>query len=150
MVRYSKFQFGWIVVCVFTITIVLMTFAYINHWGNHPVDKAGYILFMILFGSVLSIFCGMTVMVTDEELIIKLGIGLFRKKVRLSEVVSVRRISYPVYYGYGIRFIPNGILYNVSGRSAVELRFRDRKKVLLIGSSDCDKLLAAIEQGIRI
>jgi len=148
MVRYSKFQFGWIIVCVFTIIIVWMTFAYFNHWGNHPVDKSGYILFMILFGALLSIFCGMTVKVTDEELKIILGVGLFTKKVKLSEVVSVRGLTYPVYYGYGIRFIPGGILYNVSGKSAVEIRFRDRKKVLLIGSSDCDNLLAAIKQGI--
>lgn len=112
------------IIIVFTIIIVWMTFAYLNQWGNNPVDLYGYVFFLVLFGGILLNFYGMTVIVNDSHIIIRFGIGIFSKKIPLSNVRSVRVLTYPVYYGYGIRIIPNGILYNVNGICALEVRFR--------------------------
>ena len=148
MIKYKKFQFGWVIVIMLFIIIIWMTFAFIHHWGNNPIDKHGYILFLIIFGGILLVFYGMTVIVTDKQLKIKLGSGFYTKKIDLTSIKSVTVLKYPAYYGYGIRSVPNGLLYNVSGKHAIEIKLKNEKKVIQIGTSDWDNLKAAIETSI--
>lgn len=133
------------IIIVFAIIIIWMTFAYMYQWGNNPVDLYSYIFFLILFGGILLNFYGMTVIVNDSHIIIRFGIGIFSKKIPLLSVRSVRVLTYPVYYGYGIRIIPNGILYNVDGNYALEVRFRNKNSVIQIGTPDWDNLREAVE-----
>jgi hypothetical protein len=126
-----------------------MTFAYLHQWGNNPLDKAGYIFFMLLFGGILSGFYGMTVIVTDKQIKIKFGIGIYTKKIDLSGVSSVNIQKYPVYYGYGVRMLSNGLLYNVSGRHAVEIKLKNKKNVIQIGTNDWDRLKNVIENSLN-
>ena len=148
MIKYRKFQFGWVIAIIYLIVIVWMTFAYVYQWGNNPVDKYGYIFFMILFGGILSGFYGMTIIVTEKQLKIKLGVGFYTKKIDLSTIKSVNTLTYPVYCGYGIRIVKNGLLFNVSGRHAVEIKFKNKKNMLLIGTNDWEKLREVIESSI--
>ena len=149
MFNYKKFQFGWVIVITFIIVLVLMTLSYLKQWGTNPLDKGGYIFLMLLFGSFLLMFFGMTVIVTDKQILIKLGIGLITKNIYLSEIISVETKKYPFYCGYGIRITPGGILYNVSGRHAVEIRLKNKKNSVLIGTNDWDNLKEVIETAIR-
>jgi hypothetical protein len=123
-----------------------MTFAYVYQWGNNPVDTYGYIFFMILFGVILLALYGMTIIVTDKQIKIKLGIGFYTKKIDLSTISSVNTLTYPIYYGYGIRIVPNGLLFNVSGRHAIEIKFKNKKNVIQIGSDDWENLRVTIEK----
>ena len=149
MIKYRRFQFGWVITIIFLIVIVWMTFAYIYQWGNNPVDKYGYIFFIILFGGILLGFYGMTIIVTDRQIKIKLGIGFYTKKIDLSTIRSVNTMTYPFYCGYGIRIVKNGLLFNVSGRHAVEIKFKNKKNVILIGSDDWEKLQSTIEETLN-
>ena len=148
MVKYRKFQFGWVIVIIFLLVILWMTFAYIHQWGNNPIDTPGYIFFMVLLGGILLGFYGMTVIVTDRQIKIKLGIGLYTKKIDLSAIRSVNILTYPFYCGFGIRIISNGLMFNVSGRHAVEIKFKNKKDVILIGTDDWEKLRDTIEKSI--
>jgi hypothetical protein len=148
MIKYKNFQFGWFIVILFTIVIIWMTFAYIHQWGNNPVDIYGYILFMIIFGGVLLTFYGMTVIVTDKHLKIKFGVGFYSKKIELSTIKSVTIQKYQFYCGYGVRILPDGILYNVSGKYAIEIKFKSRNNRILIGTNDWDHLKDAVEKSI--
>ena len=47
------------------------------------------------------------------------------------------------WYGWGLRWIPGGSMYNVWGFDAVELELRSGK-VFRIGSDEPDALLAAL------
>jgi hypothetical protein len=145
---YKKFQFGWVIVVIFMVIMVWMTFAYIYQWGSNPIDKFGYIFMTLLLGAFMLVFCGMTVIVTDRHIKIKLGIGFLVKKVDLQSVSSVEIVQVPLLYGYGIRIIPGGTLYNVSGKYAVMIRFKDRKRILQIGTNDRENLKIAIESRI--
>jgi hypothetical protein len=149
MIRYRKFQFGWVIVVTFVTILIWITFAYIYQWGNNPIDKPGYIFFIVLFGLVLLGFYGMTITVTDKQIKIKLGIGFYTKKIDLSSIKSVDTQKYPVFYGYGIRFIPNGFLYNVSGRHAIEIKFKNKSQVIKIGTNDWDNLREVIEKSME-
>ena len=75
--------------------------------------------------------------------------GFYKRKIDLSSVKSVESVTYPSYYGYGIRLIQNGILYNVSGRHAIRLKFKNSKRVILIGANDWDNLKTIIEEKIK-
>ena len=148
-IKYRRFQFGWVIVILFLIIMVWMTFAYFYQWGNNPFDRTGYIFFMVLFGGILFGFYGMTVIVTDKQIKIKLGIGFYTKKIDLSDIKSVSIQTYPMYFGYGIRLIPGGLLYNVGGRHAVEIKFSNKRSVIQIGTDDWDNLKSVIETGIN-
>lgn len=149
MVRYRNFQVGWFMICVFVIIIAFMTLGYIYQWGNNPIGLHEYIFLSTLFGLILLSFYGLTVIVSEEFIKIIFGIGLFSKKIKLSSVRSVDIVKYPVLAGYGIRFLPNGILYNVSGRYAVEIRIARKREVIMIGTNDQVNLKAAIEKNLN-
>jgi hypothetical protein len=149
MKKYSSFQFGWLVVIVFLIVIIWITLAYRFQWGNNPIPEPAYFVFLVLFFGTLLFFYGITVIVDEKQIIIKLGIGLYKRKIDLSSIQSVESITYPSYYGYGIRLINNGILYNVSGKHAIRLKFKNTRRVILIGTNDWDNLKAVIEEKIK-
>ncbi len=44
--------------------------------------------------------------------------------------------------------MPSSLIFNVSGNHAVEIRFKDRNKVILIGTDDWENLKNAIEKSI--
>jgi hypothetical protein len=126
-----------------------MTFAYLHQWGNNPIDKAGYIFFMTLFGLILLGFYGITIVVTDKQIKIKFGIGFYTKKINLSNVKSISIQNSPIYCGYGIRIIPNGLPYKVNGRHAIEIKFKNKKEVVQIGTKDWNNLKSVIENVIN-
>ena len=54
MKKYSRFQFGWLIVIVFLIVIGWITVAYEFQWGNNPIPKPAYIVLLLLFiGTIL-------------------------------------------------------------------------------------------------
>ena len=150
MKQYEKFQFAWVIVIVFLIIIGLITLAYIYKWGNNPIDTTGYILLLILFIVFFLGFYGMTVIVSDNQIQIKFGIGFYTKKIDLSAIDSISVTKYPVYYGYGIRMIPKGLLYSASGRHEIEIKIRDKKGVIQIGTNDWDNLKMVLEESIKM
>jgi hypothetical protein len=90
----------------------------------------------------------MTVIVTEKQIKIKIGIGFYTKKIDLATVSSVSIRTYPLHCGHGIRLIPHVMLYNVSGWLAVELTFKQKKDVTQIGTGDLEKLRLVIENKI--
>ncbi len=54
----------------------------------------------------------------------------------------------PCYYGWGIRWTPNGWLYNVSGFYAVEIKMKTGKKYR-IGTDAPNELEKAIKESIK-
>jgi len=63
--------------------------------------------------------------------------------VDITDIQSVNVIRTKWYYGFGIRLIPTGWLYNVSGLDAVELHLKDGKTITL-GTNDPYQLEKAI------
>ncbi len=91
----------------------------------------------------LLLFSILTVKVDGEEVSVRFGVGLIRKRFPLSEIESHSAVRNPWYYGWGLRRTPIGWLYNVSGLEAVEITLKDGRKVR-IGTDDPAGLEAAI------
>ena len=76
----------------------------------------------------LLIFYKLTIYINDTSISFKLGIGLITRKYLLADILSCKTVRNDPFFGIGIRMIPGGWLYNVSGLSAVELIFKTRKQ----------------------
>ena len=68
----------------------------------------------------------------------------------MSAIDSITVTKYPLYFGYGIRMIPKGMLYNVSGRYAIEIKIKGKKSVMYIGTNDWDNLKMVLEESIKM
>jgi hypothetical protein len=108
--------------------------------------SSGYIPVVIALVFVLCLFCfhALAVRVSREEIALRFGIGLIRKRFTVSEVQDAAIVRNHWYYGWGIKLTPHGWLYNVSGFDALEIQLKNGHKYR-IGTDEPDALLAAVE-----
>jgi hypothetical protein len=99
----------------------------------------------VLLAVVLLLFGSLRLTITDQKIEAAFGVGLLRKRIPLADVRSVTRVRNPWYCGWGIRSMPNGMLYNVSGFDAVELSLADGRHVRL-GTDEPDAVIAVLSQ----
>jgi len=112
--------------------------------------KRVLIFYIVVLGFCALLFSSMTVTVGNGVLLVKFGLGIVRRRFMLSEVESCRVVKNPWYYGWGIRRIPGGWFFGVSGFTAVEIKMKSGKRYR-IGSDVPEELEAAImEQGPHI
>ncbi len=96
----------------------------------------------------LLLFCTLTVEVTDEALSFRFGIGLIRKSIQLSEIESCAISSFPWYYGWGLRYTPEGWLYCISGLSSVKLILKSGKAIQ-VGTDQAKELCTAVTDALQ-
>ncbi len=148
MKTYSKFQIGWLIFIVLIPVLVISYLCFKYQWGTNPPDIVTYIILVIVFASILLIFFGMKVSVDETKIKVSFGIGLISITIKINEIKSVEIVRNPWYYGWGIRFIPHGMLYNITGKQAIELKFKNSKKIIRIGSAHPEELKNAIEANL--
>jgi len=122
---------------------VLLILALVGQMGPHPMLLLVLGL-MVLVGVMLS---SLTVVVTPSSLVFWFGPGVLRKTVPLAELEGVEAVRNPWYYGIGLRATPRGMLYNVSGLSAVEVTRRDGGR-FRIGTDEPERLCASLRQAM--
>ena len=108
------------------------------HWIPF-LGLAGILLIGILFGTL-------TVEIDESKISCWFGFGLIRKEFPLAEVTDAVAVKNLWFYGWGIRYIPRGWMFNVSGLDAVEITFTSGKH-FRIGTDQPRKLESAIRQG---
>jgi hypothetical protein len=142
---YEEQTIGWLILALLLPVQVIIIWLYVEQIGDRPVDAIGIAVFELITLLVVALFYRMKTVVVNSRLTVSFGIGLIRKSIDLNDVREAKLVTNPWYYGWGIRYIPNGKLYNMSGSEAVELSFRDTDRVIRIGSQDSRRLLAEIE-----
>ncbi|MEO1055890.1 MAG: hypothetical protein AAFY28_03155 [Actinomycetota bacterium] len=100
----------------------------------------------LLIGIVIAVFARLTVTVADGRVTAAFGWGWPARTIELADVRSVAAVRNTWWYGWGLRWIPRGTMYNVWGRDAIELELPD-DRVFRIGTDDVPGLRAAIESG---
>jgi hypothetical protein len=146
MKDYKEFTFGWLIFTLFIPIHLLMTYLYINDIGDRPMGTNVYIIVTVTFILIYFLFYGLTTKITSDTITVSFGVGLIKKKILLKRIISVDTIKSPSRYGWGIRIIPNGTLYNISGNKGVELKFNDTNRIIRIGTKDSLKLKTEIEK----
>ncbi|MDP4224663.1 MAG: hypothetical protein Q8868_15255 [Bacteroidota bacterium] len=100
----------------------------------------------LTFVVCLLIFNRLTIYVNNISVSFRLGTGLVRKRYLISDIKSCRPVRNSPFYGLGIRMIPGGWLYSVSGLGAVELSFKNKKSVVRIGTDRPEVVSEAINR----
>ncbi len=97
--------------------------------------------------AVLNVFGRLTVEVDNSRLRAFFGWGWPRRRLDFSTARAARIVRNRWWYGFGIRLIPNGWMWNVWGLDAVEFDL-DTGKVLRIGTDQPEELLAAVTRAV--
>ena len=102
---------------------------------------------VVLTAMITLLFSRLTTTVKDGLIIVAFGVGWPRHTEKTSEVVAVRTVRNKWIYGWGIRRLSNGWMYNVWGLDAVEM-YLSSGKTFRIGTDDPEGLLAALTLAI--
>jgi hypothetical protein len=98
----------------------------------------------------LLIFYKLTIYLNDTSISFKLGIGLITRKYLIADIQSCKAVRNDPLSGIGIRMIPGGWLYNVSGLNAIELTFKNQKSKVRIGTDKHDEITEILSKMIKI
>lgn len=149
MGTYREFQFGTLLVITVGLTEILMGWLFINDIGAAPIGLGGFLVISMMLLMSMLLFYGMRTVVDHEKVVVSFGIGIIRRRIDLSTVQQVDIVKSPWYYGWGIRFIPHGMLYNVSGSEGVELKLFPGDKLIRIGTKNPAQLQEALSLSLR-
>jgi hypothetical protein len=136
--HYRHTQVGWVIL---GIAGAILAFV----WSRLPPEAAAAAFFplLLVIGLTLLVFSALTVEVDAEAIRLRFGIGLVRKRIPLAEVTGWREVRNPWYTGWGIRLGPGYVLWNVSGRDAVELALASGR-CFRVGTDEPSELAAAL------
>ena len=97
--------------------------------------------------AIVGHFSLLTVTANEDGVKAAFGFGWPRRVISYQDVVAARVVRNKWYYGWGIRKVPRGWMYNVWGLDAVELEM-DNGKVFRIGTDEPEVLQGVL--GIRV
>ncbi len=131
---------------LFILLPIIILFGFVYNTAAEDKMIIGFVIAFILL--IILSFTSLNVIVDKKYLRVKFGYGLFRKKFILREISKVEIVKNKWYYGYGIRYWPGMLIFNVSGFDAVEIVLKNGK-VYRIGSDDVANLERAIINSIK-
>lgn len=140
---YSHKQFGTFVVFACGAAILAML-VFMGPATAHPA----MVLVLGVLAAVAVMFSSLTVEIRSSSLVFWFGPGLLRKTVPLADIASVEAVRNPWYWGIGLRVTPRGMLYSVSGLSAVEIARHDGGRFRL-GTDEPERLERALKQALE-
>jgi hypothetical protein len=143
----KRTQIGWVFIIIVIALIAFMLWNALHTGYPQAVQNKMYIGvgFTLL---ILLQFYKMTISVDDEYVRFSMGIGLIRKKYKLSDISSCKPISY-MALGWGIRYRPGAILFNVSGNKAIELELKTKFRKVWLGTNAPEELSSFINEKIK-
>lgn len=143
MREYEHTQVGYIHVIAYSAVVLFLVG--VNIFSEFEPFTLILLIVMLL---LLTVFSSLTVRVGGGVIAVQFGVGVIRKRIQLSDVESYAKVVNPWYYGWGIRYTPRGWLYNIYGRSAIELLMRNGKRCR-IGTDDPDGLAQALGEALH-
>ncbi len=135
---YKHTQVGTLNIVFGILAILVVIFIYPGNFNEKSLLVLGVIFVIFLFSSL-------TIKISPTELLIYFGIGIIRKKFELSEIIYCKPSKLNFFYGWGIKRIPGGWMYNVSGLKVVEIELKNGKRYY-IGTDEPQKVCKVIYQ----
>ena len=146
---YQRVQWGWtwLVYVLVAIPFIVFMFAVADE-GEEETVIMWTAVFLVALLIILVIFSRLEVRSDTNVVVTSFGFGWPSKTTDMTEVAAVRAVRNHWYYGWGVRKLTTGWMYNVWGLDAVELEFQDGS-TFRIGTDDPDGLEAALQLSIR-
>ncbi len=147
MTRYKEQQTGWLMVVPAALMFLLLTWLYTFQLGDRPISTGSYLVAIGVLVLIVALMYRMQTEVTEASVSVQFGVGLIKRVIPVDSIQSVKVVTNAWYYGWGIRYIPGGRLYNISGTKGIELQLKTGR-VARIGSADPVGLARAVEEVI--
>jgi hypothetical protein len=133
-------QIGYFLIISIIVGFLILIASFIFAEPEKPNERWLFLLSAFLLALPMLAFYKLDVIIDDYKVTLIMGIGIFKKEFNLNEIISCVPVKNSIFYGIGIRRIPHGWLYNVNGRKAIELTFKDRKNKIRIGADRPDEV----------
>jgi len=135
--EYKNTQIGTALLMIFGAVIAFLIIV--------SYDKPNEAIWLALFflGFISLLFSTLNIQVDHQKVKWSFGPYFWRKTIAIEQIESAKVIETKWYHGLGIRLIPTGWLYNVSGLRAVEIKLKNGKRVSL-GTNEPKNLLNAM------
>jgi hypothetical protein len=140
---YRHTQVGYLMIVALGAGVLGLSAALVL--GNAPRVLLGVVTVLAL---CLFLFPTLTAVVQRDQVRCFFGVGLIHREIPVADISTVTVVRNPWSYGWGLRLIPGGWLWNVSGLYAVELRLRDGK-LFRIGTDEPQALRDAIANALN-
>ena len=145
---YSHTQTGWVTIIGLVAALAIIG-ATAQEMDPASPGRPFVTATLVLMALLIPVFGWLTVLVDEEAVTTKFGVGLIRKKIKLKDIQGATRVRNKWYYGWGMRMGPSGWIYNVSGLDAVEIELKGGGR-FRIGTDEPEELLRALRQRIEL
>ena len=143
-IYYKHVQFGTLTVSLLVATIVLLALlGFIVEWHTVTI---GVLLTLLV---CVALFYSLTVEISNDQLGIHFGVGIVKKRFEIKDIEKAYPVRNHWYYGWGIRLIPHGWLYSVSGLDAIEVVMSSGKRYR-IGTDQPNELVQAVNKARKL
>ena len=139
---YEHKQPGYAIVGLILIPSIFFTLV-VSLSGEAGAAAPLLIILIFMLGTAV-VFSSLTVKVSAVDVTYHFAHSFFKHAIPVQRITEVRVVRNKIWHGLGIHFIPGGVVYNVSGLDAVEIRLDDGKLIRL-GTDEPEKLAAAID-----
>jgi len=139
---YRHDQLGWLTIIVVGTAAILTGVLWILYGESVNGITCTILLVLIPF------FYRLQVTADETELEVKFGIGLIRTNFKWHDIEACRPLRNKWYFGWGIRKIDRGWMYNISGLDVVEISMNDGR-VYRIGTDEPERLCNAIQTHLK-
>ncbi|MBS2096721.1 hypothetical protein [Carboxylicivirga linearis] len=133
---YRSVQIGWTIIFILLTLMTILGFTI----PQNSLWLVGAISVIILL-----LFFRLTITIDNNWVKFSMGIGLINGKFPIKDILDCKAVDY-IPLGWGIRFRPGKIIYNVSGNKAVELTVRGKNMKVWIGTADPETLVRIIRE----
>jgi hypothetical protein len=142
MAAYKHTQIGYLLLGAYAVVFLTMGVLYMLT-DYQPIFAIGMLVMVLVMGTLPIL----TVLVSEEAIRIKFGVGAISKDFPIKEIKSYRVVENLWYYGWGIRYTPRGWLLRVAGNTAIEIELQNGK-LYRIGTDEPQRLARALEQAL--
>jgi hypothetical protein len=125
----------------------VLTIGILLYFKPGTMGQYGILVTAIVF-IVLRMFSSLNVIVTPLEVRASFGPGWIKRRIPVSSIISAKAVQNSWLMGWGVRVIPHGMMFNVSGLDAVELELRSGG-VFRIGTDEPERLELAIREAMQ-
>jgi len=140
--RYKNRQIGVAVIIIIVFTITLLHLAV----GSYNITRIWPAYLFLGFVTVL--FSSLTISIEKGKLTWFFGPRFWKKSITIEDIKSAEAVRNEWFYGLGIRMLPSGWLYNVSGLDAVKIKIKNGETIYL-GTNEPQELLKAIQNHVN-
>jgi hypothetical protein len=149
--NFFRIYINWIIFLIFIPIIISGFHAYKTQNGNHPMTITGLIVTNSIFLFAILMVYSCSIEIGKNNIIVKYGIGLIRKRISIDSIKSVELIDNKYKFSPKASNLKDWKGYHVFTfeKKAILIRLKDKRTGIIIGFKDSQELLREIEKNIN-